>query len=89
MIRKPPGADRPSALRRTAEVALDAQQAVQRTGRAAGRGFGILILGWVTFAMFLGAMTAGSLGGTMIGLLVTGGFVYALRRTIKRGRAGA
>ncbi|HMJ92984.1 MAG TPA: hypothetical protein VK472_02660 [Allosphingosinicella sp.] len=86
MIRKPPGADRPTALRRGAEVAIQGQRAVSNAGRAVGHFFQTLILGWLCFVTALGALTAASFGGMIIGLCFSAGFGYLLYYLRKRRR---
>lgn len=86
MIRKPAGADRPTALRRGAEAAIQGQRAVSTAGRAVGGFFQTLILGWLCFTTAIGALTAGSLGGTLIGLSFSAGFGYLLYYLRKRRR---
>ena len=86
MIRKPAGADRPTALRRSAEAAIQGQRAVSSAGRAVGGFFQTLILGWLCFSMALGGLTAGSFGGMVIGLGFSAGFGYLLYYLRKRRR---
>ena len=88
MIRKPAGADRPTALRRGAEAAIQGQRAVGNAGRTVGVVFQILVLGWLCFACAIGALTAGSLGGTLIGLCFSAGFAFAIYHVRKRYHRG-
>ena len=86
MIRKPAGSDRPTALRRGAEAAIQGQKAVSSAGRAVGGCLQTLMLGWLCLIMALGALSAGSFGGMVIGFSFSAGSGYLLYYLRKRRR---
>jgi hypothetical protein len=80
LIRKPEGAERASALRRTAEAGLEAGEWAQQAGRKTQRGCQSLI-GWYIAIMFLfGAIMASSWGARILGVTIVSGFIYVFRR---------
>jgi hypothetical protein len=89
LIRKPEGAERASALRRTAETTLEAGQWTQQAARKTQRGCGSLV-GWYLAIMFLfGALTASSWGARILGVIIVGVFIYIFRRIGRARRAAA
>lgn len=86
MIRKPEGAERASALRRTAEAGLEARDRLHDVGRATGRGCQSLI-GWYMAIMFLfGAITASSWGARIFGVCLVSFFIFIFRAIGKARR---
>lgn len=89
MIRKPTASRRAvhpvvRTVRTTAKVASQTSAVVSRTTRSAGRLWGTLWFYWFLGMFALGAVTAGSWGATLIGLLFTFGFWKLGRWVSKR-----
>ena len=79
MIRKPEGAEQESALRRTAEVGLEAGEWMQQAGRKTKRGCQSLV-GWYLAIIFLfGAITASNWHARILGVAIVSGFIVLFR----------
>ena len=88
MIRKPEGAERASALRRTAEAGIEAGEWVQQAGQKTRSGCQTAA-GWYLGIIFLfGALTASSWGARIFGVAIVGTCIYVARR-IGRARRNA
>ncbi len=88
MIRKPAAQARTlhpvvRTVRTTARVATETSAVVSRTTKRAGRAWGLLWFYWMVGMSALGAVTAGSWGATIVGLLFTFG-LWKLGRWIYR-----
>jgi hypothetical protein len=80
LIRKPEGAERASALRRTAETTLEAGEWARSNSHKVRNGCGSLV-GWYLAIIFLfGALTASSWGARILGVTIVSIFIYIFRR---------
>lgn len=89
MIRKPPPGRRAvhpvvNTVRTTARVATQTGEVVSRTTKRVGRAWGLLWFYWFIAMFALGALTAGSWGATILGLLITFGLWKGGRALLRR-----